>query len=78
MGQLTGNLTLNLPTNYVNGGIYYVVVRQDATGGRTVSFNASYKVKAGAAVSTTANSYSIIMIMTPATGVFLLDVIGGF
>lgn len=51
---LTGNVTFNAPTNMTVGDKLRIMVQQDATGGRTVTFNASV-FRAKTAVDTTAN-----------------------
>jgi hypothetical protein len=42
VGALTGNLTINAPTGPQNGDVLQINVVQDATGGRTVTFNAVF------------------------------------
>ena len=44
---LAGNRTLALPTNIVAGGIYTLTVIQDATGSRTLAWNAGFLFPAG-------------------------------
>ncbi|MCM0018493.1 MAG: hypothetical protein NBV67_00715 [Tagaea sp.] len=39
---LAGNRTLNAPSNQRDGGMFVVGVNQDATGGRTLAWNAAY------------------------------------
>ena len=39
---LTDNRTLAAPTNLVDGGVYTIMVIQDATGSRTLSYNAVF------------------------------------
>ena len=63
---LTGNVTLNNPSslsNYV-GGRFRFIIRQDATGNRTISYGANYKFPSGAdtALSTAANIYDILFL----------------
>lgn len=38
---LTENVTINLPSNLVDGAVFFMRLIQDGTGGRTVSYNAS-------------------------------------
>jgi len=40
---LGGNRTLANPTNQIAGGVYTLLVKQDATGGRTLAFGTAYK-----------------------------------
>lgn len=44
---LGGNRTLANPTNKTNGSVYILVVKQDATGNRTLSFSPDYKFPYG-------------------------------
>ena len=44
---LAGNRTLANPTNKTNGSVYILVVKQDATGNRTLSFSPDYKFPYG-------------------------------
>jgi len=59
---LGGNRTLGAPTNIVDGFTYQLEVIQDATGGRTLAFNAAYVFPNGTAptISTTANASTIL------------------
>jgi hypothetical protein len=40
---LGGNRTLDNPTNVEAGGTYKILINQDATGGRTLSFGSNFK-----------------------------------
>jgi hypothetical protein len=40
---LTGNTSMATPTNLVRGRKYFLIAKEDATGGRTVNFSAGYK-----------------------------------
>lgn len=40
---LTGNTTMATPTNLIRGRKYFLVAKEDATGGRTLDFSAGYK-----------------------------------
>ena len=46
---LGGNRTLAAPTNMVDGGFYSILIIQDGTGSRTLTFNSVYKFNAGSA-----------------------------
>jgi hypothetical protein len=59
--ELTGDATLNAPTNANDGATYSVAVRQDATGGHTLTLNAAWIVLAGEFV-TDANARNIISV----------------
>jgi hypothetical protein len=43
IGALTGNITINAPTNPLSGRRLELIFTQDATGGRTVTWNAVFK-----------------------------------
>lgn len=49
VGTLTGNLTINAPTNPRSGGMLVFCFTQDATGGRTITWNAAFKKAADTA-----------------------------
>lgn len=55
---LGGNRTLANPTNVAAGGVYHLIVKQDATGGRTLDFGADYAFSGGTAptISAAANA----------------------
>lgn len=40
---LTGNTTINTPSNLVNGGQYIIIINQDATGGRKITWGSNWK-----------------------------------
>lgn len=59
IAALTGNLTLANPTNLVAGQSGFIILPQDATGSRTISFGSYWKAPGGIAsvvLSTAANS----------------------
>lgn len=78
---LTGNVTLNTPTNMVNGGRHILILRQDATGSRTVTFSSDWQFVDSATVNATVartignipNSISILNI-TVANGKALVQI----
>ncbi|KPK13919.1 MAG: hypothetical protein AMJ56_00235 [Anaerolineae bacterium SG8_19] len=59
---LGGNRTLANPTNTKVGQSGVIIVNQDSTGGRTLSFNSYYKFANGTAptISTSANSVNVL------------------
>jgi hypothetical protein len=61
-GTLTGNVTIDV-TNAKDGQPFEFAAMQDATGGRTVSWNAKFKWPSAAPpeVATAANNYAVIM-----------------
>lgn len=57
---LGGNRTMAAPTNLVAGGSYMMIIKQDATGNRTLNWNSVYKFEAGSkTLSTAANAMDI-------------------
>ena len=76
---LGGNRTLAAPTNQQAGGVYTLVVKQDGTGGHTLSFNSVYKFPSAQApvITTAPNSVDIISFISDGTnmlGSFVQDV----
>jgi hypothetical protein len=59
---LGGNRTFAAPTNLVNGGFYSLLIIQDGTGSRTISWNAVFDFTGGTAptLSTAAGAKDII------------------
>jgi len=66
---LAGNRTLSNPTNQVDGAIYILIVKQDATGGRTLAFSSNYKFAGGSAPSltTTASKADVLTFVSDGT-----------
>lgn len=53
---LGGNRTIAAPTNLVSGGTYTAIIKQDATGNRSLSWNPVFKFQGGSkTLSTAAN-----------------------
>ncbi len=69
---LAGNRTLDNPTNMKNGATYYVIVKQDATGTRTLAYGSAYKWPGGTAptLSTTGNDIDILTFISDGTSLF--------
>jgi hypothetical protein len=59
---LGGNRTFAAPTNLVNGGFYSLLIIQDGTGSRTISWNAVFDFAGGTAptLSTAAGAKDLI------------------
>lgn len=59
---LGGSRTLDNPTNAQAGGVYRLIVRQDGTGGHTLSFGADYAFASGSAptVSSAADAVDVL------------------
>jgi hypothetical protein len=65
---LTGNVTFAAPTNMAAGNSLTLILTQDATGGRTGTWNASYKWLGGTpTLSTTAASIDVVNIFYDGT-----------
>lgn len=69
---LTDNRTLGAPTNLVDGGTYILIVKQDATGSRTLAYNAVFKFPGGTAptLSTDANAVDILTFVSDGTNMY--------
>jgi hypothetical protein len=69
---LAGNRTLAAPTNQVDGATYILIVKQDATGSRTLTFNSTYKFPGGTAptLSTGANDVDIVTFVSDGTNMY--------
>lgn len=64
---LVGNTTFSAPTNMVGGGQYIIIIRQDSTGGRTLTFPAGWtfldskgNATIGKVIGSSANAISVI------------------
>lgn len=66
---LAGNRTLDNPTNFREGSTYILIVKQDATGGRTLAFGSAYKWSGGTApeLSSGANAIDILTFVCDGT-----------
>lgn len=66
---LAGNRTLSNPTNKVEGNVYVLIVKQDGTGGRTLSFSSDYKFAGGTAptITTTASKADVLTFVCEGT-----------
>ena len=77
---LTGNITLNSPSNIAAGQAGIVVITQDGTGSRTMGFNTIWKFPAGSipTLTTTASAVDVLVWYaesgTRITAKMLLDV----
>ena len=69
---LTDNRTLAAPTNMVDGGVYTLMVIQDGTGSRTLSYNAVFKFTGGTAptLTTTAAAKDILVFYSDGTNMY--------
>ena len=76
----TSNFTLAAPTNQVAGGTFFIVVKQDATGGRGITWNSAFKFRGGTppALSTAANAMDVISCVIMEGGFIATEVLRGF
>jgi len=66
------NFTLSNPTNMVNGGTYTLIITQDGTGSRVITWGAAYKFAGGTKfiLSTAASAVDIITFLSDGTSIF--------
>lgn len=76
----TGNFTLANPTNVVAGTTYLIIVTQDATGGRTITWGSNFKFGTNAqqTLSTVAAKRDIISVVAVSPTVLLVTLQVGF
>jgi len=69
---LAGNRAMANPSNLKDGASYTVIVKQDATGSRTLSFGTAFKWAGGTAptLSTGANSVDILTFISDGTDLY--------
>jgi hypothetical protein len=69
---IAGNRTFGAPTGMVNGGFYALNVIQDATGSRTITWNAVFKWAGGTAptLSTTASAKDFFVFRSDGTNLY--------
>ena len=69
---LGGNRTLSAPTNLIDGGFYALVIIQDGTGSRTLTFNSVFKFTGGTAptLTTTASARDILVFQSNGTNLY--------
>lgn len=69
---LGGSRTLQNPTNQKAGGTYILIVKQDATGSRTLSFGADYAFPEGVnpTLTTTANAVDVLSFVSDGTTMY--------
>lgn len=78
---MTGNATLNAPTNYTVGQTYTLQVTQDATGSRTMTWPASFAWGAAGTptLTTTANKTDLVtLICVNSTPTYYAAIAKGF
>jgi hypothetical protein len=68
---LGGNRTMSAPTNLVAGGSYVMIIKQDSSGNRSLSWNAVYKFEGGLkTLSTTANAVDVVMFISDGVNLY--------
>jgi hypothetical protein len=74
---LTTNRTLNAPLNLAAGQRINLLVKQDATGGWSLTFAAGYKWSGGMApqVSLAANALDVITVLNLGGGIYLCSIV---
>lgn len=77
IGDLTGPLTLANPSAYPVGQRGEILIREDGTGGRTVSFAGNWFKVGKDSINTAAGKYSVITYWVVASGVVIYSVAGG-
>ena len=75
----TSNFTLANPSNVVAGGVYYIIVKQDATGGRNISWGSNFKFRGlTPTLSSAANTTDIITVVATDTGFLATEILRGY
>jgi hypothetical protein len=68
---LGGNRTMAAPTNHVAGGTYTAIIKQDATGARTMTWNAAFKFSGGSkTLTTTANAVDVAQFVSDGVNLY--------
>jgi hypothetical protein len=69
---LTGNATLNNPTNQNAGSTYLLIVRQDGSGNRTLSYGSDYKWSEGSSptLTTAASGVDILSFVSDGNSMY--------
>mgnify|MGYP001263619562 CR=1 FL=1 len=69
---ITDNRTMSAPTNLVDGAVYLLMIIQDGTGSRTMSWNAVFKFTGGTAptLTTTASAKDILIFYSDGTNMY--------
>lgn len=69
---LGGNRTLANPSGLQAGGTYVLIVKQDATGSRTLAYGSAYKWPGGTAptLSTAANAVDVLTFISDGTALY--------
>lgn len=67
--EITASRTMGAPTNQVDGAVYVLMIKQDSTGGFTMSWNAVFKFAGGTApvVTATASAKDVYVFLSDGT-----------
>lgn len=75
----TSDFALDNPSNVVAGGVYYIIVKQDATGGRLITFGSNFKFRGFMPVLSTApNAVDIIAVIATGNTFLATEVFKGY
>lgn len=69
---LAGNRTLDNPTNQQAGGVYTLIIKQDGTGTRTLSYGTNYKFQfsSNPVLTTAANAVDVITFISDGSNMY--------
>ena len=67
--EITASRTMGAPTNQVDGAVYVLMIKQDSTGGFTMSWNSVFKFAGGTApvVTATASAKDVYVFLSDST-----------
>lgn len=67
--EITASRTMGAPTNQVDGAVYVLMIKQDSTGGFTMSWNGVFKFAGGTApvVTATASAKDVYVFLSDGT-----------
>jgi len=67
--EITASRTMGAPTNQVDGAVYVLMIKQDGTGGFTMSWNSVFKFAGGTApvVTATASAKDVYVFLSDST-----------
>ena len=67
--EITASRTMGAPTNQVDGAVYVLMIKQDGTGGFTMSWNGVFKFAGGTApvVTATASAKDVYVFLSDST-----------
>jgi hypothetical protein len=67
--EITASRTMGAPTNQVDGAVYVLMIKQDSTGGFTMSWNSVFKFAGGTApvVTATASAKDVYVFLSDGT-----------